>query len=501
MAVKQNPPFLSFFFSLIFTATLTIALSRELPNTPPKHSQTLDVSASLGLAQAVLSFNPQTLKPLLQQDQSAPTNQTHSSTLSLPLHPRDSLLSSGHRDYRALLLSRLARDSSRVDSLNARLQLALYDIDRSDLKPSEITDGENQILPEDLSTPVVSGTSEGSGEYFTKLGVGRPARQFSMVIDTGSDVNWLQCQPCTDCYHQSDPIFDPAASSTCAALACDSAPCGALDTSGCRAGKCLYQVAYGDGSYTVGDFVSETVSFGSSAVNGVALSCRHDNEGLFVGSAGLIGLGGGELSLTSQIKARSFSYCLVNRDSAESSTLEFNSAAPRDSVFAPILRNRKTSTFYYVQITGISVGGEPIPVSDPTVFGIDESGNGGIIVDSGTAITRLRTQVYNSLRDSFKGKTRDLPLANGVALFDTCYDLSSRTSVRVPTVSFQLAGGKSWQLPARNYLIPVDNAGTFCFAFAPTTSSLSIIGNVQQQGTRVSYDLANNRVGFAPNKC
>jgi hypothetical protein len=87
--------------------------------------------------------------------------------------------------------------------------------------------------------------------------------------------------------------------------------------SSCRSGQCLYQVNYGDGSYTFGDFATESVSFGNSgSVKNVALGCGHDNEGLFVGAAGLLGLGGGPLSLTNQLKATSFSYCLVNSDSA-----------------------------------------------------------------------------------------------------------------------------------------------------------------------------------------
>lgn len=240
---------------------------------------------------------------------------------------------------------------------------------------------------------------------------------------------------------------------------------------------------------------------GSGAVHNVALGCGHDNEGLFVGSAGLLGLGGGPLSLTNQIKASSFSYCLVDRDSSQSSTLEFNSALPgAESVFAPLMKNGKVDTFYYVGLTGMSVGGAMLSIP-PSLFQMDESGNGGIIVDSGTAITRLQTQAYNSLRDAFVRLTPHLKSTSGVALFDTCYDFSSLSSVRVPTVSFHFTGGRSWSLPAKNYLIPVDSAGTFCFAFAPTTSSLSIIGNVQQQGTRVTFDLANSRVGFTPNKC
>lgn len=260
-------------------------------------------------------------------------------------------------------------------------------------------------------------------------------------------------------------------------------------------------MAYGDGSFTVGDFVTETVSFGQSGlIKRVAIGCGHDNEGLFVGAAGLLGLGGGPLSLTSQIKASSFSYCLVDRDSGKSSTLEFNSPLPSDSVTAPLLKNQKLDTFYYVGLAGMSVGGEMVSVP-PETFAVGQTGTGGIIVDSGTAITRLQAQAYNSVRDAFKKMTQNLRSAEGFALFDTCYDLSNLQSVRVPTVAFHFTGGKSWNLPAKNYLIPVDSTGTYCFAFAPTSSALSIIGNVQQQGTRVSYDLANSLVGFSPNNC
>ncbi|ONI09112.1 hypothetical protein PRUPE_5G218800 [Prunus persica] len=481
----------AFTLTSLFPSTHSRSLSEET-------TTLLDVSASLTQAHDVLSFNPQTLKPLDRQETQA---QAHTltplnSSFSLQLLPRDALHNSQHKDYESLVQSRLGRDSARVNSLHTKLQLVVQNIKKSDLEPMH-----TEIRPEDLSTPVVSGVSQGSGEYFTRIGVGTPAKSLYMVLDTGSDINWLQCEPCSDCYQQTDPVFNPTGSSTYRPVTCDSAQCHSLHVSACRADKCLYQVSYGDGSYTVGDFVTETVSFGNSgAIHNVGLGCGHDNEGLFVGAAGLLGLGGGALSLPSQFKATSFSYCLVNRDSSTSSTLEFNSAPPSDSVTAPLLKDSRVETFYYVGLKGFSVGGQPVSVP-PSVFEVDESGNGGIIVDSGTAITRLQTEAYNSLRDAFKRLTRDLPSASGFALFDTCYDLSSRSRVQVPTVSFLFADGKSLSLPAKNYLIPVDSAGTFCFAFAPTSSSPSIIGNVQQQGTRVSYDLANNRVGFSPNKC
>ncbi|KAJ6318285.1 hypothetical protein OIU76_013759 [Salix suchowensis] len=338
------------------------------------------------------------------------------------------------------------------------------------------------------------------GEYFSRVGIGKPASQAYLVLDTGSDVNWVQCAPCADCYQQADPIFEPATSASFSPLTCNTKQCRSLDVSECRNNTCLYEVSYGDGSYTVGDFVTETITLGSASVDDVAIGCGHNNEGLFIGAAGLLGLGGGSLSFPSQINAKSFSYCLVDRDSESASTLEFNSTIPPNTVTTPLIRNHQLDTFYYVGLTGLSVGGEQVSIPE-SAFQIDESGNGGVIVDSGTAITRLQTDVYNSLRDAFARGTKDLPSANGITLFDTCYNLSSRGNVEVPTVSFHFPDGKSLPLPAKNYMVPLDSEGTFCFAFAPTASSLSIIGNVQQQGTRVVYDLVDSLVGFVPDKC
>ncbi|KAM1243203.1 hypothetical protein ACFX2F_034832 [Malus domestica] len=113
------------------------------------------------------------------------------------------------KDYKSLTLTRLGRDSTRVNSLHTKLQLALQRIKRGDLKPMHA-----EIQHQDLFTPVVTGVSQGSGKYFSRIGVGTSTKSFYMVLNTGSDVNWLQCDPCSDCYQQSDPVFNPAGSST-----------------------------------------------------------------------------------------------------------------------------------------------------------------------------------------------------------------------------------------------------------------------------------------------
>lgn len=464
----------------------TVEAAREL-----KARSVLSVRAALAFARGEAE---ETKFETLEDETLAP--------LSLPLVHRDTVMST-NASFEQRLMQRLQRDAARVAAIKARVELAVNGLSTSDLKPQGTATEVASLA--DFESPVVSGVSQGSGEYFTRVGVGSPAKDQLVVLDTGSDIIWIQCEPCSDCYTQSDPIFNPAMSSTYNGLKCDANQCQELDVSGCsRGGTCIYQVNYGDGSYTIGSFATDTITLGKTPVQNVALGCGHDNEGLFVGAAGLLGLGGGSLSFPSQLPdsdAKIFSYCLVDRDSGSSSSLQFGrEAVPRGAVFAPLLKNSRMDTFYYVSLSGISVGGNMLSIPE-SVFQLDTSGNGGIIVDSGTAVTRLQTKAYDAMRDAFVAGTKDLPSANGVSLFDTCYDLSNKDSVSVPTVAFHFPSGGRLSLPPKNYLVPVDTAGTFCFAFAPVSSSLSIIGNIQQQGIRVSYDPANNQVGFAVNKC
>uniref|UniRef100_A0A0D6QX38 Peptidase A1 domain-containing protein n=1 Tax=Araucaria cunninghamii TaxID=56994 RepID=A0A0D6QX38_ARACU len=426
---------------------------------------------------------------------------------ALPLVHRDDIVfgaASETPTYGERMRQRLKRDAARVAAINSRLELAVQGVKASSLKPQSY-DNKAAAATAGFESPVISGIDQGSGEYFTRVGVGSPPHDQLVVLDTGSDIIWIQCEPCTDCYQQSDPIFNPGLSSSYNGIRCDSNLCQELDVSGCtRNGTCMYQVNYGDGSYTVGNFATETLTLGKTPVGKVAIGCGHDNEGLFVAASGLLGLGGGALSFPSQLPQaddKIFSYCLVNRDSGGSSSLEFGrQAVPAGAAFAPMVKNSRLDTFYYVSLSGISVGGNMLSIPQ-SVFQLDASGNGGLIVDSGTAVTRLQRDAYSSLRDAFVAGTKDLPATDGISLFDTCYDLSGKDSVNVPTIAFHFPSGGSVSLPAKNYLVPVDTTGTFCFAFAPTSSTLSIVGNIQQQGMRVSFDPVNSQVGFAVSKC
>ncbi|KAL2323934.1 hypothetical protein Fmac_022992 [Flemingia macrophylla] len=442
-------------------------------------------------------FQQLNVKEALSQTKLTPTQHTDSTEESPPkwklqlLH-RDKVptFNTSH-DHRTRFNARMSRDGKRVAAVLRR-----------------VAGGNGTYLPEAFGSEVVSGMEEGSGEYFVRIGVGSPPRNQYVVMDSGSDIIWVQCEPCTQCYHQSDPVFNPADSSSYAGVPCDSAVCTRLDNAVCHDGRCRYEVSYGDGSYTKGTLALETLTFGKTLIRNVAIGCGHHNQGMFVGAAGLLGLGGGPMSFVGQLGGQTggaFTYCLVSRgvqaQAQSSGSLQFGrEAMPVGAAWVPLVHNPRAPSFYYIGLSGLGVGGMRVPISED-IFKLTDFGDGGVVMDTGTAVTRLPAAAYGAFRDAFVAQTTNLPRASGVSIFDTCYDLFGFVSVRVPTVSFYFSGGPILTLPARNFLIPVDDVGTFCFAFAPTGSALSIIGNIQQEGIQISVDGANGFVGFGPDVC
>ncbi|KAF8726880.1 hypothetical protein HU200_019360 [Digitaria exilis] len=427
---------------------------------------------------------------------------TKSTTVQLLLTHRDAF-APPNATAPQILAHLLARDAVRADAISAAAASAGAATNGTKRAPRRPSRG-------GFAAPVVSGLSQGSGEYFAQVGVGTPPTPALLVLDTGSDVVWLQCAPCRHCYAQSGRVFDPRRSRSYATVPCAAPLCHRLDTGGCdrRRGSCFYQVAYGDGSVTSGDLATETLSFARGArvprasPSGAATTTRASSSPRR-GSSGSAAAG-----------CRcppSFSYCLVDRTSSvkpsstKSSTLTFGSGAlgARASSFTPMVRNPRMATFYYVSVTGFSVGGARVRgVSERDLRLDPATGRGGVIVDSGTSVTRLARPVYAALRDAFRAAAGGLRLRpGGFSLFDTCYDLGGRRVVKVPTMSVHLAGGAAVALPPENYLIPVDTRGMFCFAMAGTDGGVSILGNIQQQGFRVVFDGDAQRVGLVPKGC
>ncbi|CAN6865768.1 unnamed protein product [Brassica oleracea] len=385
----------------------------------------------------------------------------------------------------------LRLDQARVKSIHSKLSKKLTAGDR--VSQSQSTDLQAR-----------DGLAIGSGNYIVTVGIGTPKHDLSLVFDTGSDLTWTQCQPCVrKCYLQNEPIFNPSSSSSYSNVSCSSPVCDSLTSQGlsrqCLASNCFYGARYGDKSFTQGFLAKEKFTLTSSDVfDGISFGCGENNQGLFNGAAGLLGLGRGESSFPSQTAAKYnniFSYCLPSSPEY-TGHLTFGSAGLSNSVKYTPISSTAASSFYGLDIVGISVDDKQLEIPS-TVFSTS-----GAIIDSGTVITRLPLKAYEALRTAFKAKMLNYKTTLGSVLLDTCYDFTGLKTMSIPKVSFSFKGGTVVELDSKGVLYIYDTSKV-CLAFTNNTSvgNVTIFGNVQQKTMQVVYDRPGGRVGFAPNGC
>ncbi|CAI0422734.1 unnamed protein product [Linum tenue] len=253
------------------------------------------------------------------------------------------------------------------------------------------------------------------GEYLMNISLGTPPFPIVAIADTGSDLIWTQCKPCTNCYKQNAAVFSPNSSSTYKTVPCQSSACDSLQIevgSYCSSndGVCQYEASYGDQSHTKGDIAVETLTLGSTAFPKMVIGCGHDNAGTFSPKgSGIVGLGGGSVSLVTQLGPHiggKFSYCLVPSSAAAeaTSTLSFGQSAVVSGngvATTPLIPDPSQPTFYVVQLEAVSVGSKKIPFHGSTV---GETSSGNIIVDSGTTLTLVPTDFFTQLSSAVESQ-------------------------------------------------------------------------------------------------
>eukprot|EP00253_Pinus_taeda_P033688 PITA_33688 len=346
--------------------------------------------------------------------------------------------------------------------------------------------------------------------YIVIVGIGTPPTRQLLIMNTASDVSWIQCKDCISCYSQVDPIFNPNASSSYKRISCTSEACINLGTYEpdpweCEPSKfCVYEEIYADFSTSSGDYSHETLTLGSDSFEGFAFGCGHTNKGDFNGTSGILGLGQRPIAFPNQTRSKFggiFSYCLPDFLSSNSTgSLSFGeSSIPATAAFTPLLTVPYIDDhMYFVGLNGISVGGERLSISSATLAG------SGTVVDAGTTITRLSNATYEAVKTSFRNKTHNLPSAEPDSFLDTCYNLSGYSDVNLPTITFHFANNSDMTVSHKGMLYPLkDDGSQTCLAFAAAYpgDNVNIIGNFQQQGTRIIFDNKGGRIGFASGSC
>ncbi|KAJ4874392.1 Eukaryotic aspartyl protease family protein [Raphanus sativus] len=379
-------------------------------------------------------------------------------------------------DWGKKLRRALTLDNIRVQSLQLRI------------KASSTTDSisETQI-------PLTSGVKLETLNYIVTVELG--GKNMTLIVDTGSDLTWVQCQPCKSCYNQQGPLYDPSVSSSYKTVFCNSSTCQDLVAATSNQGRCGggsnglekttcdYIVSYGDGSYTRGDLGSESIQLGDTKVENFVFGCGRNNKGLFGGASGLMGLGRSSVSLIYQTMKTFngfFSYCLPSLEDGASGSLSFGDNNSTSVSYTPLVQNPQLRSFYILNLTGASVGG--VELESPS-FGR------GIIIDSGTVITRLPPSIYKAVKTEFLKQFTGFPLVPGYSILDTCFNLTSYQDVSIPTIKMIFQGNAVLAVDVNGVFYYVNpDASLVCLALASLSyeNEVGIIGNYQQKNKRVN---------------
>ncbi|KAL8064381.1 hypothetical protein ABFX02_01G085900 [Erythranthe guttata] len=359
--------------------------------------------------------------------------------------------------------------------------------------------------PEVSLTPV-------SGFYLMKMQVGDPPIELMGIADTGSDLMWTQCAPCSRCYKQKTPIFDPKKSKTYDTVSCKSQECQSLrfehpscenTTNGCR-----YELYYASRAYTSGDLATETFIFDQNlAFSKIVFGCGHKNYGGSLGtSSGIVGLGGGPVSIIRQLKKyysidAKISYCLPHPNSNVSSKINFgsNAVVSGPKVMSTPLVKKEHDTFHYVTFEGISVGNNKLAFKSKESRKTVEEGN--MFIDTGSTYTYLTTDFYFKFLFALDKALNGTPTANPEGGFQVCYEKPANGKFNSPTITAHFRGGVDLVLSPDATFVEV-NKGVVCLAMLPDFSNDLVFGNSQMINYLIGIDLENQKVDFLPtNDC
>ncbi|PON69496.1 Aspartic peptidase [Trema orientale] len=361
-----------------------------------------------------------------------------------------------------------------------------------------------------------------SGFYLTQVSIGSKPFSPYLVMDPGTDLTWVQCQGCTNCFPvRGTGNFKFQESQSYRKLPCNHPLCVPKI---CTADRlyCRYSNRYLTSSGN-GFLSTETFTFPYSTTNqttkysSLVFGCGIDNRNAPFNApdnviAGVFGLGLTQHSILHQLQnqtKRRFSYCLTTSDWP--TLLHFGDNAsmkPRQSGIqtTPLVSNSPTLR-YYVSMLGISIDNKRL-VIDPNVFKLKPMYKGGFVVDSGSPYSFLVEGAYNILREEMiqyiaAHYTGLRPVRRGLGKFDLCYNL---TTTRPGGYSFP---SLTYHLNRANYFMKPDvvfqDFGTVrCLAMMVNKDDgPTILGAFQQTNYRFLFDASESTMSlsFAPEIC
>ncbi|XP_042479821.1 aspartic proteinase nepenthesin-1-like [Macadamia integrifolia] len=338
-------------------------------------------------------------------------------------------------------------------------------------------------------------------------------KTYSLVMDTGSVMTWVQCEGCDPCLPLLQPNFPYRRSQSYSSIPCGHKDCPTPERD-CHGQSCGFKVRYGDinrGPITRGTIVRETLAFTSDISRGAIVSYSNSFLGCGLHSsnygfptqstvAGILGLGPGGYGtkpIWKQVAKKRFSYCLFISEHASSKLYIGGERMVGPQVVSTPLVGGSNPTLYYVDLHDISIAGIRLGLQRSAL-------SGGCAIDTGAPMTSLVANIYALVRASFvryfaqygiqpygsRGRPSNLPD------LDLCFPKPPSFN-RFPTMTFHFREADLVVQPTGIFSM---GTNYICVTIKPATETL--IGAHQQTQHRFFIDFElGNRVFFAPENC
>ncbi|XP_051119592.1 aspartic proteinase CDR1-like [Andrographis paniculata] len=368
------------------------------------------------------------------------------------------------------------------------------------------------IQPRDVQ----SGLKFSAGDYLTKVYLGTPPVEQLLLVDTGSDLTWVQCS-CIDCYSQDPPFYNPKVSTTFAPVKCrdPQSQCLLLDpdtvTCTSKDQDCSYKVGYEDGASTSGFVVSDSISFyrngdPKATFHNFAFGCGTRNSGgVDGGESGMLGLGYTSESFVQQFAdavGGKFAHCLTPHTSRKPGRLKFGKDAVVTGRISSPLIQVPDVPHYLASLVGIKLAynGVEMEISANTSREMDVPRiRDALMLDMGQTISTIINNYYVPLEEAMLHHIKRPRVSNSYSNLCFREKYRRRKSLISPSIKL-LFENRELVLPPRYNFVEVEDR-VFCFTFKPTEEKFSTLGNIHSIDVRIGFDLVKSIVYFEPMDC
>jgi saccharopepsin len=309
-----------------------------------------------------------------------------------------------------------------------------------------------------------------NAQYFSDIKVGTPPQEFKVILDTGSSNLWVPSSKCTSiaCYLHNK--YESSSSSTY------------------KKNGSSFEIQYGSGSMK--GFVSQdTLQIGDLTIKNQDFAEATEEPGLafaFGKFDGILGMGYDTISVNKIVPPF---YQLIDQKLIDDAVFAFYLS--KDGEGSEVVFGGSDKDHYTGKITNIPIRRKAYWEVDLDAITVDgESASyddAGIILDTGTSLIALETDLAEMLNKQIGGKKG----------YSGTYTIECNTRDSLPDITFTLAG-HNFTIDAYDYTIESGGSCISAFMGMNLPANLAgILGDAFLRPWYSIYDLGKNQVGIA----